>query len=301
MALKDFIRNVTPSFLLAWYRKKKKHEVNKVLNKQKKLGEAITTDQLVADLRNCGICLGDTLLVHSSLSKIGYVEGGAPTVVHALMAALGERGNLLMPSSPNAGMQLDYIKSNPVFDVLNSPSAMGSITEYFRKQPRIRRSLSPTEPICAFGPDASYFTSGHTAEETPYTANSPFYRITEKNGKILYIGVTLINAGTSLHLLEDAVQNFPFPVYCPQLFTAKVIDEEGQNHSWKIKVHNPEMSNRRKCDELIPLFESTGCLTHCKIGKTDALLLDAKGMLDTMLRLYHERGITMYTPQGNKI
>jgi aminoglycoside 3-N-acetyltransferase len=300
MALKDLIRSVTPNFLLAWYRKKKKQEVNKTLSKQKDSGEVITSEQLVADLRNCGVCPGDTLLVHSSLSKMGYVEGGASTVVHALMAAVGDKGNLLMPSSPNSGMQLDYIKSNPVFDVLNSPSAMGSITEYFRKQPRVRRSLSPTEPVCAFGSDAVYFTSGHMTEETPYTANSPFHRITEKNGKILYIGVTLINAGTSLHLLEDAVQNFPFPVYYPQLFTATVINEEGQNHSWNIKVHNPEMSNRRKCDELIPLFESAGCLTRCKIGKADALLLDAKVMLDTMLSLYHERGVTMYTPQGGK-
>lgn len=301
MALRDIIRGLTPGFLLQAYRQKKKNAVNRRLEAQHKQGDVFTCESLITDFKRAGINPGDTLLVHSSLSKIGYIEGGAATLVQALLATVGEKGNLLMPSSPNPSLQLDYIQKNKVFDVKNSPSRMGAVTEYFRKLPCVKRSLSPTEPVCAFGPDADYLTGGHLMEESPYTAKSPFYRVVEMQGKILYLGVTLINAGTSLHLLEDAIEDFPFPVYYSETFPVEVVDENGEKHRWNIKVHNPEMSQRRKCDDLIPLFEEAGCLSHCKIGKADALLLDARGMYDTMLRLYQERGVTMYTPGGRKI
>lgn len=38
------------------------------------------------------------LLVHSSLSSLGLVEGGADTVLDALLEVLGEEGTLLVPT-----------------------------------------------------------------------------------------------------------------------------------------------------------------------------------------------------------
>ena len=67
-------------------------------------------DQLIKDLQDSEIQLGDVLLVHSSLSKIGYVEGGAQSVVEALLETVGSKGHLLMPTSPNPMLQLDFIR-----------------------------------------------------------------------------------------------------------------------------------------------------------------------------------------------
>ena len=116
--------------------------------------------------------------------------------------------------------------------------------------------------------------------------------------KILMIGVTLDNAGTNLHCLEDAV-DFKYPVYYHEIFEVKVRDEAGVLRVMKTKVHNPVWSKRRKCDELIPLFEKNGALTRFKLGMAECLLLDAKAMLEIMLLEYKERGVTMYTPKGN--
>ncbi len=58
----------------------------------------ITAERLVNDLRALGVKPGMTLLVHSSLSSIGYVCGGAMAVVLALQDVLGDKGTLMMPS-----------------------------------------------------------------------------------------------------------------------------------------------------------------------------------------------------------
>lgn len=300
MSLKDVIRSLTPTVLLQLNRQRKKNNVNQSLNKQKSKGEVVTESQLVNNLLAIGIEKGDTVLVHSSLSKMGYLDHGPKTFVDALLNVVGEKGNILMPTSPNAVFQLNYIQNTPFFDVLNSPSKLGAITEYFRTLPNSIRSLNATEPVSAIGPLAEYFTKDHFNQLTPYNEHSPFYKVGEKNGKILYVGVTLDNAGTSLHTLEDEIEGFKYPVYYPVDFDFTVIDEKGQNHKVKTKVHNPEWSKKRKCDGLIPGFESEGVLKKVKIGKADTLLVDANGFFKTMVKLYKSKGVTMYTPNGDK-
>lgn len=295
--MRDFIRKITPSFLLNWYRSQKKNRVRKQLAEQKQKGETISQQQIEKELKKMGIELGSTLLVHSSLSKIGFVDGGAKTVVEALLNVIGTQGNLLMPNSPNASYQLEYIQSLPYFDVKNSASKLGSITEYHRLHPQSIRSWHPTEPVSCIGPKAEYFVGEHFGEITPYNEKSPFYRVAEQKGKILMIGVTLDNAGTNLHTLEDAIEDFKFPVYYPEIFDVKIKAPDGKMHTVKTKVHNPEWSKKRKCDGLIPLFEKEGVLTHTKLGKANCLLLDAKKMFDVMVESYNERGVTMYTPE----
>lgn len=296
--MRDLIRSLTPNFLLDLYRKRKKKQVNKDLQQQKDSGSVITVESLVKDLHTAGISKGDTILVHSSMSKLGYLENGPKTFVDALTQVVGEEGNILMPTSPNASMQLDYIQSIDAFNVLETPSALGAITEYFRKLPGVLRSENATEPVSCWGKDKVYLTEGHFGELTPYTSSSPFARIGEMNGKILYVGVTLDNAGTNLHTLEDAVDDFVYPVYYPQEFEVKIVRANGERTKVKTKVHNPEQSVKRKCDGLIPLFEQKGVLNKVKIGNANTLLVDAKAMLSLMIKEYQNNGVTMYTPNG---
>jgi aminoglycoside 3-N-acetyltransferase len=158
---KNFIRSIIPNKLLNAYQERKKDKQRKVIQQQAQKGEGLTLEQLIHEFRECGIKEGDSVLVHSSFSKIGFVEGGPKTFVDGLLAVIGTNGNLLMPSSPNAGYQLDYIRNLSVFDVQNDSSKMGAITEYFRTLSGVKRSESPTEPVCCFGPKADWFTSGH--------------------------------------------------------------------------------------------------------------------------------------------
>ena len=57
-----------------------------------------TIESLQADFRLLGIKTGMVLLVHSSLSALGWVCGGPVAVIIALQEVLGETGTLVMPT-----------------------------------------------------------------------------------------------------------------------------------------------------------------------------------------------------------
>ena len=57
-----------------------------------------TIASLRDDLAQLGVAPGMVLLVHASLSALGWVSGGPVAVVLALEAALGAAGTLVMPT-----------------------------------------------------------------------------------------------------------------------------------------------------------------------------------------------------------
>ena len=297
MKIRDIIRSLAPTFLLNNYRKKQKEKQRQFLQNQKLNGEIWTKDDLIVQLQTIGIKKGDVLLVHSSLSKIGFIENGPKDFVEALLESVGSEGHVLMPNSPNASFQLDYIQQLSLFDVQNDVSKLGAITEYFRKLPNAIRSEHPTEPVSCVGPNAAFFVGNHFGNITPYNENSPFFKVSQMNGKILYVGVTLDNAGTNLHTLEDAISDFKFPVYHEENFDVKIKCIDGTIKSMQTKVHNPVWSKKRQCDGLLPLFESHNVAQKVNIGNAETWFFDAKKMLDVMIDEYQKSGVTMYTPK----
>jgi aminoglycoside 3-N-acetyltransferase len=294
----DAVRGWTPKPLLDAFRRLKKWRLKQRLAAQRRSGKGCSQNQLLEELRTMGIAEGDNLLVHASFSAIGYVEGGAENLINALKTVVGSNGHLLMPASPVAKLQYDYLKTNDTFDVLHTPSAMGILSETFRKLSGVLRSEHPTESVCVFGPKAEWFVKDHFGQPTPYNEGSPYFKLADKGGKILIIGRNIWVA-TSLHTLEDAVPDFKFPVYAPEWFEVTVTGYDRLPKKMKTRAHNPEMSLSRHCFELTPLFENAGVLTHHKLGMADCVLLDAKGMFDTMVKAYLEKGVTMYTPHGS--
>lgn len=295
--LKNILIKYTPDFVLEWAKKLKKNQRRKQLYEQKKKNIGVTKEQLVVDLKRIGIVQGDSVLVHSSLSKIGFVEDGASTIVSALFDVVGENGTLLFPTFPAKGRNKDYLETGVSFDINNTPSQMGSITEYFRKLDGVYRSFHPTDAVCAKGMLAEYYTNSHFGQLTPYNESSPFRKLCEKKGKILMLGTTLNGACTNLHTLEDAV-DFKYPVYDTKIFEVKMMDAQGKEHIMKTKVHNPDYSAKRNCDALKPIFEKEGVLKNGIIGEAKSMLIDADGMLQVMIKYYKEKGVTMYTPYG---
>ncbi|HRG37939.1 MAG TPA: AAC(3) family N-acetyltransferase [Bacteroidia bacterium] len=297
--LKKLILKFSPDFALKWGMLFLKKQRKRKIIEQQKNNSGFKKEDLLKDLRKIGLQNGDSVLVHSSLSKIGFVEGGPATLISALFEVVGTAGTLLFPTFPAKGRNKTHLEEHPFFDILNTPSQMGSITEYFRKLPDVFRSFHPTDPVCAKGALAEFFTNTHFGQLTPYTENSPFRKLCSKKGKILMLGTTLNGACTNLHTLEDAV-DFKYPVYDERIFDVKMIDAKGQVQYMKTKVHNPDYSAKRNCDALKPLFEREDVLVNGMIGEAKSMLIDADKMLQVMIENYNKKGITMYTPFGDK-
>ena len=295
--MKAAILNLLPEFILVLLKKTKKYFRNRSLKSQQLKNKSLSKEDLVSLLKNMGIMKGEHILVHSSLSKIGHINGGAFTLIDALLEVVGDEGTLLMPAFPAKGRNKDYLLENNVFDLTNTPSQMGLVTETFRKMDGVKRSFHPTDSICAFGKEADYFTNAHYGNLTPYNENSPFRKLCTKQGKILMLGTTLNGACTNLHTLEDAV-SFKYPIYDEKIFIVKMIDKNGVVHTMETKVHNPNWSAKRNCDALKPIFEKEQVLINGKIGEAQCMLIDASKMLDVMINYYNRYGVTMYTPYG---
>lgn len=182
----------------------------------------VTVDSLVVDLRAIGVKAGDTLIVHSSLSRIGWVCGGPVAVVQALMEAITPQGNLVMPthtgdySEPSKWMMPPVPeswwetirKTMPAFDPKVTPTrGMGAIPECFRTFDGVLRSNHPALSFAAWGKDAELIIRDHSLE-FGLGERSPLARVYDLDGKVLLLGVSY-DSNTSFHLAENRVPNPP--------------------------------------------------------------------------------------------
>jgi aminoglycoside 3-N-acetyltransferase len=175
----------------------------------------VTVDRLVADLRALGVRPGAVLLAHVSLSRIGWVAGGAPAVVLALEEALGPEGTLVVPvqtwqlcdpaylADPRVPpASWDAVRAAlPPYDPAWTPSrSMGAVAEALRTQPGTRRSAHPHRSFAARGPLAAEILARHDLDD-PVGEGSPLAVVHRRDGQVLLLGVGH-DKSTSLHLAE---------------------------------------------------------------------------------------------------
>jgi aminoglycoside 3-N-acetyltransferase len=164
---------------------------------QRKKVATVTRSMLRATLRKLGVVKGDVIIVHSSLRGLGYIPGGPVTVVRALQECVGPRGTVAMPV-----FSYSYPKWNrQPFDPKLSPAQTGTIPEFFRRLPGVRRSGHPTHSVAAWGQLAPELTRGH-AQVPPFDRRGPFGILHEHNAKIIFLGCQMY-ANSMLHAVED--------------------------------------------------------------------------------------------------
>lgn len=158
-----------------------------------------TVKKIASDLAHLGVNEGDELLMHTAFSKLG--KGVSPDdLIAGLRLALGDEGTLIIPSLSWSNVN----KNNPVFDVYDTPTCIGFFPEYFRKTEGVRRSVHPTHSCSAIGKNADAYISLHQLDRTPVGENSPFRKLSERKGKILFLGV-VSTPNTSMHGVEELV------------------------------------------------------------------------------------------------
>jgi aminoglycoside 3-N-acetyltransferase len=197
--------------------------------------------QLEEHLLALGAQPGRDLFVHSSLSKIGPVNGGAETIIRALLAVIGPKATLLMPAYPMPATVYEWMLDPQPFCLKSSPSKMGALTEAFRTMPGTLRSAHPSHSVSAHGPDADLYTRTHHIGLTPCAGGSPFRIHADRDGDILCIGSGLGKI-TSYHVVEDLMEDYPVPVYLDQRMAKEVILSDGERCRVEIIAGNPKLS-----------------------------------------------------------
>jgi aminoglycoside 3-N-acetyltransferase len=174
----------------------------------------ITRSDLVTELSAIGVEAGQVLMLHASLSSIGFVIGGPDSVVLALQEVLGADGTLIAFASWDHAPPDDdsdwseaareaYLRDPPAFDVLVSASAryVGRLPERIRTWPGAIRSTHPEASFVALGGSARWLTEDQPTNH-PYGAGSPLDKVLEAKGSILMLGAPLETI-TMLHHAEE--------------------------------------------------------------------------------------------------
>jgi aminoglycoside 3-N-acetyltransferase len=233
-------------------------------------------DQLKAAVRQLGLADTDTVLVHSNFEPDSGFEGTPLDLVNVLESLFAVNGNLLMVSIPFRGSAYDYLKSYKTFNVRKTLSMMGLVTEMFRRKPQTVRSLHPTHPVLASGPDSAWFVAGHEECLYPCGPQTPFEKLLEKNGQILFFDVGL-EAITFFHYVEHLLKDeLPFPVYSDEMFTVGVVDADGRKREMKTYAYS---KTPRRADKLYEEMSRQGKVRRARIGNSRLLLVTAEDVV----------------------
>ena len=258
-----------------------------------------TITTLKQDFKKLGIRPGLVVLMHSSLSKIGWTVGGPVAVIRALMQILTSEGTLIMPTFSGDNTDPSQWENPPVPEswwniIRNEMPAyhpditptrgMGSVVETFRKWPKVVRSNHPASSFAAWGKYAEIITKNHELS-ADLGEDSPLARIYELDGYILLLGISHEN-NTSLHLAEYRSD------YLQKRYklngSAMVINKKRQWVKWE------ELDlNMDDFEQLGKDFELKINYNPVKVGLAEARLLSHREIVDFAIEWFKENRIAM--------
>lgn len=187
-------------------------------------------DALVHDLSQLGVRQGGVLLVHAALRPFAHVAGGAEQLIQALLAQLGVHGTLLMPA-----LSYESVGAwQTVFDVRQTPSCVGQLSEFFRLRQGTLRSLHPTHSVCGLGEQAEAILHDHHLDVSPCGAHSAFAKLPHYQGQILFLGCGL-HPNTSMHAIEEWSEP---PYLFADWVDFQLLDAQGVPHTARIRCHD---------------------------------------------------------------
>ncbi len=241
--------------------------------------KTLSRQNLVAAMQDVGLGEVGRLLMHSSLHSLGQVDGGAETLIDALLEVLGEEGTLMVPTF-NYNLELD------VFDPATVRSQTGLIPETLRKRPEAIRSLHPNYSVAAIGKDAEELTREHWKAEAT-GVGSPIDRIARLGGSILLLGVKH-DTDSSMHVgeayAEVPYRGVPFDPSWPR--TAKVRTPDGE-------IVPVDLHDEPGCSTGFGIIEmplrQRGMIRDFKIDRAKCQLVKGQNVIEATVEILEQR------------
>jgi aminoglycoside 3-N-acetyltransferase len=235
----------------------------------------VTKADIVAALQGLGLGAGDVVMVHSSLSSMGFVAGGADTVIDGFLEVIGASGTLVMPTL----CQKDKERRFETWNIATSPSDVGRITEVFRLRPGVIRSDHATHSVAACGPRAVEIAAGHKAAggrpgpwgEAAFGHGSPWEKFYEMNVEYVFLGITM-RVNTMRHFIQSRIVEDHLQAVGPerrQQFLSCV-------HQWYKPGVWPNYDDTRMEERLTAL----GLIRFGRIGNAVVRMLKARELVD---------------------
>lgn len=162
------------------------------------------TKELARSWRESGIFEGDMVLIHSSIKSTykNYLKRGIKVtpeiILESFLDAVGPNGTILFPL-----FNFDFCNGE-AFDIHNTPSHMGALTEVARKYPGAVRTGHPVYSFCVIGKKKNQFHG--ICNHSAYGSESPFALLHRENAKIAVLGLPENSSMTFYHYVEEMLE-----------------------------------------------------------------------------------------------
>jgi aminoglycoside 3-N-acetyltransferase len=246
----------------------------------------LTVGLLARGLVACGLTAGTHVIVHTKLSALGWIAGGALALIEALQRVVTPAGTIMMPTHtsdnsdprywqhppiPESWWQI-YRDAVPPYDPARTPTwGLGMTPELFRALPGVVRSGHPELSFAAWGARAAWLTADHRLE-LEMGEGSPLAKLYELDGSILLIGVDHGN-NTMLHLAEHRA-NYVGKRWMAQ-GCAMIVNGARQWVEYESFDHNDDDFPALGAD-----YEREHGITVQRVGRADVRLLRARPLID---------------------
>jgi aminoglycoside 3-N-acetyltransferase len=239
----------------------------------------MTSEDIRLGLEGFGFGRGDRIMVHSSLSSFGWVEGGAEAVIEALMDLVGSEGTILMPSFNHGA---PFSAGGPgIFDPLETRCTDGRIPDTFWRMKGVYRSLNPTHSFAAWGRDAERYTKDHHLTLT-VGEDSPLGLLARDSGYQLNIG-TKHHSTTAKHLAET-MNRSPCLGYRTKVYPVRLPDGRiVQHRTWGWRERSCPLTDSGKYIEAE--MERLKLQNKGYVGKSLVTYFRLRDLLKTILNL----------------
>lgn len=250
-----------------------------------------TAEDIVRCLEEMGVERGKPIIVHSSMHNFYNYNGSADELIDKLIEYVGDNGTLCMPAFPS-----DKYNINNIFDVKQTPSAAGYLSEVFRKRAGVKRSLNKLHSVCALGKDADIITGDHHNSEICFDKHSPFYLIGQMGGYIVNLGMPRWYVGTGEHVCEALLYNklsfFKDKFSNTYEFTYR--DEKGIEIKHTMKTRSKVPYIRRTDTKLFDMYFDSSKFKRKRLSNIWITVFDMKYLYERLSELALE-GIVIYS------
>jgi aminoglycoside 3-N-acetyltransferase len=145
-------------------------------------GREIYYNDIVNALKEVGVNENDTIFVHSDISVFGKLcitDRGflLQSLVDALKESVGQNGRIVIPTFSYS------FCNNDVFDIEETKSSVGVLSEYFRKQKDVVRTVHPIFSSVIWGGSKEELLD---IGKDSFDEKSIFGKLHKKDGKLLF-------------------------------------------------------------------------------------------------------------------
>lgn len=254
----------------------------------------IAPSAVTAALSSIGVRPGSLVLVHPDAIVAAQFpampavplnnEQRLDLLIEAIEAAIGGEGTLVIPT-----FSYSFTKGEP-FDISNTPSTVGMVSERFRKQPGVRRTADPIFSFAARGPRAQELCAIPVNE--CFGAQSVFAALHRLNAHIVDLGCSMSRGGTFVHYVETA---HGVDYRYKKVFSGTVIARNGETSECSVVYNVRDLTRRSDADlrRLQKRLADDGKSRTAEVGRSRILAVTASDLFDTVWKMLDEDPVSL--------